>query len=80
MHELKIFHKGPNEEDEAVLVSQDDFDVKVNLKFNQVSDSHISISLSAKKSGSILKPNEQLLVSYRVNKVLQNFEDYPNDI
>ena len=25
-------------------------------------------------------PNDQIMVTYRINKALRNFEEYPNDI
>ena len=43
MHELKIYHKGPYDEDPISELSASDIDITYTLQYNKKSDNLISI-------------------------------------
>lgn len=50
---------------------------KVKIEFTENSHSLITVTIS---KPDLIQFSHQLLVTYGINKALQNFEDYPNDI
>ena len=52
---------------------------KVNWKTDKDSNSFINITIG-NGIDALLKPNDQLMITFRINKQLNNFEEYPNDI
>ena len=74
MHSIKLYHKGMHESDP---VKELDVSSVINMKvdYNEDSDSMINLKLTV-----VLKPYEKLLLTYRINKMLRNFEEYPNDV
>ena len=77
-HTLKIYKKGP-EGNSEILEFKDVFR-HLDLKYNQHSDSILTLLIGGKPGSIVLGPNEQLMVTYKINKVLKNFEEYPNDV
>ena len=53
----------------------------VKVQYTEDSDSIVQMLLTpGEKKTSILLPGEKLMLTYKINKVLRNFEEYPNDI
>ena len=70
MHTLQILKKGESDVEASPIDS-----VSVKWEYNKNSDSFIRIEVKEN-----LKPNEQIIITFKIRKPLSNFEDYPNDI
>lgn len=84
MHTLKVHHKGATDEFLALTELQEG--VKVDVKYNEKSDSFIKIVLEYDRIDStsgeqviLMEPLDSLIVTFRIRKQLSNFEEYPND-
>ena len=58
---------------------KNDVSLKVDIQYNENSDSVLKLVLISEK-GAILKPQEQIMINFKMNKALRNFEEYPNDV
>jgi hypothetical protein len=56
-------------------------DLSVDLNYNSDSDSQLTIEIGANNSKKFsLAYQDQLMITFRINKALRNFEEYPNDV
>ena len=70
MHTMEILKKGENDVSPSPIEN-----VSVKWKYNKNSDSFIKIEVKEN-----LKPNDQMIITFKIRKPLSNFEDCPNDI
>lgn len=85
LHTLKVHRKFA--ETEFLAYAELVEGVQVDVKYNDKSDSFISIVVDFDVIDTVsgdptvlLEPNESLMISFTVRKQLSNFEEYPNDI
>jgi len=80
LHTLKVYLKGSHDDSKIKELNVDQY-VKMNVKYNEDSDSLITLKIKPNKAGDkLLQPYQKLMITYRITKHLRNFDQYPNDV
>ena len=87
MHTLKLYYKNQDgSKIEEFGVSNLNTKSKANqpkvtwdLKYTKDSDSMIKIRIGD-GTKSVIKPGEEIMITFSLTKALRNFEEYPNDV